>query len=242
MRQKLKKIRWVPVSVVLVNVLAVLIAVIIFQLGGRDPFAERGYLTFWSTLQLLAIALISDKIRQLPHRQGGSAHRLSWIWWVISFGFIFLAADEFLAIHEVTDLFIHDLFNLQETPLTDRIDDVIIGLYVLFGLAILWVLRAEFYAFRKAMPWFKLAIMLIVGMLGVEWIAGYQHVIKEVVHSRTAGLIKDSLYQLEESLKILAEAFLVLAFHSVFRTQEYQAQQSSPLPEPAQLEKEPLRG
>ena len=76
--------RWVTASVLFVNALAVLVALIIYQLGGRDPFAERGYLTFWSTLQLLAIALISDKIRQVPHRQNWSSTHLSWIWWAIS--------------------------------------------------------------------------------------------------------------------------------------------------------------
>lgn len=242
MSQRPKTMRWVAASVLFVNALAVLVALIIYQLGGRDPFAERGYLTFWSTLQLLAIALISDKIRQLPHGQDSSSRRRSWIWWAISLGFIFLAADEFLAIHEVIDLLIHDLFNLQETPFTDRIDDAILGLYVLLGIAILWMLRAEFYAFRKAMPWFKLAIMLIFSMMAVEWVAGYQHVIKEVFQAQTADLIKDSLYQLEEYLKILAEAFLVVAFYSVLCTQKYQVRQLLHLSEVSQFAKEPLQG
>lgn len=58
------------------------------------------------------------------------------VWAIIASGFLFLAADEVLRIHENLDQLIHYVFGLKETNLTDRIDDLIVGMYGLVGIGV----------------------------------------------------------------------------------------------------------
>ncbi|NEQ47997.1 MAG: hypothetical protein F6K00_32485 [Leptolyngbya sp. SIOISBB] len=209
--------------VLLVNAIAITLAIVIAHHGGRDHFGERGFITFFSTFQLLAIAWIADKIRQVKTRQPSlGAH--TGLWLMLSYSFIFLAADEFLAIHEVTDLLIHDLLNLQETPLTDRIDDLIVSLYAIFGSWILWRYRREFRADPRTIPFLLRAIVLMAIMVGVEAIAGSEHVWSTWLMPDAAEMLELRLYQLEESLKILIEACVLLAFYPLLKTQQAKLQ------------------
>ena len=49
------------------------------------------------------------------------------VWGLIAGGFVFLAVDEALQIHERLDFVIHKALNIRETALTDRLDDAIIA-------------------------------------------------------------------------------------------------------------------
>ena len=201
------------------NALAVVLALVIYHHGGRDHFGERGFITFLSTFQLLAIAWLSDKTAQIRKASPGAEnHQSALLWRIIAWGFIFLAADEFLAIHEVTDLFIHDVFNLQETSLTDSIDDFIVLLYGIFGAWILWVNRLELKPHKQAIALLKRAFVLLFLMIGLDFFANGQKLLELFLDPATANTVQFHLYHLEDSLKVFIEALLIAAFYSIFRT------------------------
>ena len=201
------------------NALAVVLALVIYHHGGRDHFGERGFITFLSTFQLLAIAWLSDKTAQIRKASPGAEnHQSALLWRIIAWGFIFLAADEFLAIHEVTDLFIHDVFNLQETSLTDSIDDFIVLLYGIFGAWILWVNRLELKPHKQAIAFLKRAFVLLFLMIGLDFFANGQKLLELFLDPATANTVQFHLYHLEDSLKVFIEALLIAAFYSIFRT------------------------
>lgn len=217
-------------SVFLIDFAAVVLALVIYQLGGRDHFGERGFITFLSTFQLLAIALIADKILQVKKRFGGtySPPKL-WLWRTLSWGFIFLAADEFLSIHEVTDLLIHDLLNLQETNLTDRIDDIIVALYGTGGIWLLWNSRDELKWHPSAIALFKRAFILLFFMVGLDMFANEQDLLKLFFAPSTASTMQRHIEHLEDSFKVFAEAFFILAFYSILRDSKSRAKKLAPV-------------
>lgn len=201
------------------NTIAILLALIIYQFGGRDHFGERGFITFISTFQLLATAWLVDKIFQIKKTTiNPSAKSRLKLWRIIAWGFIFLAADEFLSLHEVTDLFIHDLFKLEESGFSDRLDDLIVALYGVFSIWLLWFYRDEFKHHRSAIALFKKGFALLFVMVGIDLLANEQDILDIFFAPETANTFQQSLEHVEDSLKIFAEVFLILAFHSIWRT------------------------
>ena len=91
-------------------------------------FGEFHFVTWFSFAQLLFLSVLSAKIFDIDV-SGKTKHILrsaGFIWAIIAFGFFFLALDEIFLIHEIIDVAIHTVFNIEETGLTDRIDDVLI--------------------------------------------------------------------------------------------------------------------
>lgn len=214
-------IRKTSVLVFSLNILAIVVALIISYQGGRDPFGERGYITFLSTFQLLAIAWISDKILQTKKELRPISKRSAQLFWrIISIGFIFLAADEFLAIHEATDVFIHSVLDLQETPVTDRIDDVIVGLYGIFGGYIVWRFRDEIKGHKRAIACFKWGFILLFGMVVLDILSNDESILARFFTLSMADTIQMYLSQLEDSIKIIAEGFFIMAFYMILKAVE----------------------
>ena len=210
-------IRRATIWVFSLNFAAIILALIVHFQGGRDPFGERGFITFLSVFQLLAIAWLARKILKLKIKAKPPIQKSVKLFWrVICWGFIFLAADEFLSIHETTDMFIHDIFNLEETPVTDRIDDVIVGFYVLFGAGLVWLNRREITVHKRAFSFLKQGFLLTVVMVAIDAFSNDQGFLERFFLPSTADIIQHSLYQLEDSIKILIEAFFILAFYAVF--------------------------
>ena len=58
---------------------------------------------------------------------------------VMGAGFVFLAADDAFLIHENLDFKIHAALGIETTTWTDRIDDILIGVYGVVGLAVLFI-------------------------------------------------------------------------------------------------------
>lgn len=68
-----------------------------------------------------------------------------WVWILASTGLLYLCADEFFDLHSQYDYWIHSLMGWNETALTDRIDDAIIGLYIIGAILVLWAYRHELW-------------------------------------------------------------------------------------------------
>ena len=199
-----------------INGLAIALALTIYHLGGRDHFGERGFITFLSTGQLLAIAWLAQQIFQTRRAAPAARDRqTALLWRVIAGGFIFLAADEFLSLHEVTDLLIHDLLGWPETPLSDRLDDVILGLYGVVGLGVLVVYRHAFKPFRPALPWLKAGFILLFFMVAVDVITNGRDLLEHFFAAGTADHLYTGLIHLEDAVKILAEAAFGVGFYAI---------------------------
>jgi hypothetical protein len=110
-------------------------------------FGEGRWTTAVSCMQLLIVAFFAFRVflcRRAPTNGPGAR-----LWLLIALGFVFLAADDALQIHEQIDSIIHRRFHWKSTALTDRIDDAIIALYGLIGLVVLWIYRRELLQFRS---------------------------------------------------------------------------------------------
>lgn len=208
-------------SMLLLNFLAIAVALAIGLSRGHpaDQFGESKFITKFSALQLLTVGWLAFSIFKARRDPVGSSlwRSNAFLWALIACGFVFLAIDELLKLHERTDKAIHFLFNLRETALTDRIDDAIIGLYGLIGLGVLWYYRAEFKLFRPAIPYFVGGFILLFAMVAVDLFANAKDIIPALVEKQQVKIVMSWLTALEESLKILGEAVFVLAFYRVFR-------------------------
>ena len=94
-------------------------------------FGEHQFITWISAIQLLFVAWLSYRIFHVQVKN----HSLKkvWrspaiLWFLICLGFIFLAFDDYCSIHENVDRWIHHVLGMKETALSDRIDDVLVGL------------------------------------------------------------------------------------------------------------------
>ncbi|NER80714.1 MAG: hypothetical protein F6K42_14320 [Leptolyngbya sp. SIO1D8] len=217
--QRYMTIRLASFLVMFWNSLAVTVALVIYNHGGKDHFGESGFITLLSTLQLLAIALLADKILQArkPEQKEPLWKQPYAVWRIISFSFIFLAADEYLSIHEVLDLLIHDIFDWQETGLTDRIDDLIVGLYGIVGIGTLFIYRGELKPYRKSFPLFTWGFALLFCMVGLDTLTNEKDFLELFFEHNLADTIYIWLIHLEDSLKVFAEAFFILAFYSILQ-------------------------
>lgn len=71
-------------------------------------------------------------------------------------------------IHENIDNLIHEVFNMEETALTDRIDDFLVGLYGLAGIGVFFIFRDELRAYREAFPFFIFGFVLFFIMVPLD--------------------------------------------------------------------------
>ena len=204
--------RYASFGVLTLNGLAVVSAVALSPFVKRDPFSEGGFLTVFSGLQLLLVAYIAVQVKKHSPRTNTSI-----IWTLIAVGFIFLTADEFFKIHENLDWLIHEAFNLQETGLTDRIDDILIGLYGVIGLAVLFVHFDELRPYRKAFPFFIVGFFLLFAMVTLDIITNRNDILPLIFNYEKSFVLQERLAQVEDSLKVFAEGFFILAFYMILQ-------------------------
>lgn len=152
--------------VLLLNLLAIAATVLIsapFEKVYRQ-FEDGGFITYFSTIQLIMVAYYARKIFRLrADTTGGPSPWKSpiAIWGIISLGFGLLALDELLMIHEFFDSVIHKLWIARETGWSDRIDDLIVGLYGLVAIGICVAYRRELTRYRVALPYLVGGFLLL---------------------------------------------------------------------------------
>ena len=139
------------------------------------------------------------------------------VWAIIALGFLFLAADDLFRIHENFDNLIHYVFNMQETGLTDRIDDIIIGLYGFIGIGVLIAYRDELIIYKKNLPFFILGFVTLFIMVALDVLTNRNDILPLVFDRDKAVVLYVWLSLAEDSLKVMAEAFFILAFYAIFQ-------------------------
>lgn len=183
-------------------------------------FGEWAFITYVSTALLIVIAGLMVTMTWVRARQlQGSAlnqRLVCLVWAMLAGGFLFLAVDELFSLHEQMDEWIHHFFHLRETPLTDRIDDAIVGCYGLFGLWFLSRYRGELRRLRSVWGTLRMAFLLLFMMVGMDlltnsWVTGGS--------IKTASVPVETLATVgsivEETLKLSSETMFLLAFLSL---------------------------
>ncbi|CAN5313190.1 hypothetical protein BH23VER1_BH23VER1_02260 [soil metagenome] len=169
-------------------------------------FGEGRFPTVASILQLAATGAICAAVFARRRQAGGAsaARRPSFIWLAFAAGFVFLALDEWLEIHENLDGWIHK-YVLQQPPtnLTDRIDDFIIIGYGGIGLGLIVLFRRELTHFGPALPYLAFAFVASVLSVGADAVSNREDLISGPLH--TWVTVGDDVF------KLLAEAGFLAA-------------------------------
>ena len=184
-----------------------LIVVVAVVLGDRANaparhFGESCFVTWVSGAQLLSIAYLNW---QLWRSRGGRFVLGGWreaslLWALIAAGFLFLAVDELVQIHEQIDQWIHALLRIKETAISDRLDDLIVAGYAVIGFSVLFVYRREFRLLRGDVSLVLLGCVLLLAMIVMDVLF-------------RSGLVS----AVEESFKLFSETAFLAAFYSAYR-------------------------
>lgn len=196
-----------------------LILIVFITIFSDDPkkyFKEFQLFTWLSFIKLLIIAYLNWKIYSYK-KPPGSKFDFNYdysIWFTIALGFLFLAFDEVLLIHENTDKIIHIIFGMQETGLTDRIDDLIFLIYAILGILILYSYRNELMKFAKSIPYLVIGFFFLFLRTVIDFITNRNDIIPKLVSDENLiPRINETLAIIEESSKLLAETFFIFAFY-----------------------------
>lgn len=171
---------------------------------------EASFITWISFAQLLITSIFCWQIFNQRGRKGEA-----FLWLAISIGFLFLSVDEVARIHENMDSIIHKkILHMKETALTDRLDDLIIGVYALIGGSVLYSFRNELKNFKQALPYLITSFLLIFLMVITELISNRYDLLPQLLQNEN---LAKGVYQVckvgEEAFKLFAEALLTTAFY-----------------------------
>ncbi len=208
------QINWIVLFDLTVLGLTILRA-IVRQKSPMRYFDETGIISWFSCLQLLILCGLSwyiFGIRKKVEVTGlhKSPHKL-WKW--IAVGFLYLAIDDIAQIHETLDLLIHQIFAIEETRLTDSMDDIFVLFYSLFGLYVLYIFREEFKHYLGVIHLFAIAFFLKLLMVALDVYTNDETVFSDWFSNPEPGkILLDWVQTLEDSFKILAEGVFISAF------------------------------
>jgi hypothetical protein len=171
-------------------------------------------MTWLSAAHLVAMGVIAWRILVLRKAQTRQPILRSplLVWALMAAGFLFLAVDELFEIHEQVDRAIHSLFGITETSLTDRIDDLLVLLYLLIGLAAVCIARSELWRYRRTLPFFAAGFGLALAMVVLDVLTNDVDLLRMFVPRAYLGSVFLWAIVAEDVLKVVAEAFFLLGF------------------------------
>ena len=207
-------VRRIPI-ILIVDLLAIIFIVVMYFKTGEADLGESSILTYISGAQILGVAVLSALIFRA--RTSGSAKKWSLknpkiIWALIAAGFVFLTADEFFKIHENIDEGIHAMFKLEESGLSDRIDDLIILLYAVVGLIAIAAYRREFVLMKKSKLLFVAGFACLFLMVALDALTNRDDVLANFFQGDGLETALTCFSILEEGAKVVSSGFFILAF------------------------------
>ncbi len=206
-------------SILLIIISIDIIVIIIALVLGKTPdqyFGEGSFITYLSFFQLIVISILAWIIFKI--RKGGSKLK-EWrapffIWLIMAIAFTYLSLDEVCLIHENIDFFIHRIFKIQETGFTDRIDDVIVGCYGLFGLMVLYFYREELKKYREAFPLLIVGFIFMFSMVLLDIITNRKDILQILISKPyLVSKLHSWLGVIEDMFKIIAEGVFIGGFY-----------------------------
>ena len=171
-------------------------------------FEERRVVTYLSSFQLVALSILCWIIFEENRENGNDPAWRSphFIWTLMAAGFLFLAFDEVLMVHEKIDFSLHRALQIRETAVTDRLDDLIVLVYGLIGLVLLGRYRKALARYAHVMPLVASGAFLFLLMVGLDMLTNRRDVILDrALHSWISVI--------EDTTKIAAECLFLMAAH-----------------------------
>jgi hypothetical protein len=176
-------------------------------------FDEGRFITWFSAIKLLATGILSFMIF---HQRCQGENRYcrepaAVIWLLVTAGFIFLAGDELFQWHEKADEMIHHLMAMEETRMSDRIDDLIVGLYLTLGAGLLFAFRQELLRYIRVFPYLVPGFFVAFIMVALDMytnLAPGDWISPPVIRLSIA----------EEACKLYAESLFFMVFFQVLPT------------------------
>ena len=182
-------------------------------------FDEGSILSWLSGLQLLSVAVIAGAAYRLRRQQQTSWRSPQLLWLLVTIGFFFLAADELIQIHESIDLSIHRIWQLQETGLTDRIDDALVGAYGAIAAVIAYGFRHEIKRYRHLWPLILCSFGVMCLMVTFDTLTNRFDILPMLFGPSSHPLFL-ALGVVEEFCKLAVEAILIGGLYQVFWTEK----------------------
>lgn len=134
-------------------------------------WGERNAVTWFSSLQLLFIALVAyanhETIGLLRRLELDDTSARRWLWLLFTAGFVFLALDERFEFHEYLRDEVLRPRDLFVVPFL-RKSDVSMYFYLLVGLALGWLLLGELRARRLSLGLFALGVGVAVASVLID--------------------------------------------------------------------------
>lgn len=178
---------------------------------------NNGYLTYFSFLQLLITAFLSLKIFNI-HKHITQLRRLGVFWLIICIGLFYLALDDLIGIHEQVDLWIHDIFMIQETMFSDLIDDLIVGIYLCISLVYIASKWQIIKLYQHSFVFFKIGFVFSAVMIFLDVISNNALFISMVTNNpQTILLTQQWIGVIEDSVKLFAEGMFIVGLYSIYR-------------------------
>jgi len=205
-------------GVLFVNILAIFLA-LLFGETSKYYFEEHRFITFLSFFQLLGISFLSWKIFSIRKKSFKTDNFInpSFIWFLVSLGFLYLALDEYFCIHEAFGRGIRWLFSLEKVGLMARIDDIIIGIYGLVGIFSFYLYRQELKKYKNMFWFVAVGFILLFFSVALDILTHSQDIlsifIKEVAFREN---VFQWLSAFEEIFKIIAEGVFLGVFYNCF--------------------------
>lgn len=179
-------------------------------------FDEGSIVTWLSAIQLLAGSIVSATLYRLRSKQLRGWRSPGLIWLLIALGFVFLAADELVQIHENLDIWLHSVLNIQESPITDRIDDAIVGLYGILAAGLVYQYRREIKRHRKVFPFMLSGFAMLSAMIFLDFLTNGDDVLVALLGNDTGLVAKTALEVAEEFCKLMVESLLLTGLYCAF--------------------------
>ncbi|MDC0315523.1 hypothetical protein OAL32_01195 [Synechococcus sp. AH-551-G15] len=181
----------------LVAYISYLVAILL----SATSYNEGSIITKVSALQLTLSSLTSLIVPlMLSLRRGGIKLSESSVWIFLAMGFAFLAMDDSFTFHERLDYAIHSAFGWEETRLSDRIDDVIVGIYAIIGAIFVFYSRRYFSFSKRFLNFAKYSLAMAFLMVACDFSPFFSLPIQ----------VSQYLAHLEEWAKIFGGAFLLI--------------------------------
>ena len=197
--------------------LAVTIAISKALIADKSPytyFNEKKFITDLSCWQLVIAGILSLVIcATVKSSTNLKLNKSALLWLIIGLGLLFLALDDRLEIHEQIDFFLHDLFAMEETKITDLIDDLIIGLYLLIFFGCIFWQRKTIGLFKSSYKWFSIGFALTIIMIFLDLTSNNNLFTSRFIDPAKDVLFRDWLGVIEDSAKIFAEGMFIVGIY-----------------------------
>ena len=187
-------------------------------------FGERELVTWLSAVHLFATAIVLGIMSYKRFRADFSLRSPAFLWLIMSAGFCFLGFDELNKIHETLDYRIHEWLNFQETAWSDRLDDLIVGLYGAFGAGLLYLYRSELSRYAPIYSSLARGFLLLFLMVIFDILTNRGDLLTFALGAQLAPLAGTVLSLLEESFKVLGGGFFLASFYQALRLETLQEQ------------------